>query len=226
MRQRQAAVSGRRRLAVAGVLALALCTALAMTLGSTAEAKKGKKHKAAKVFQQSLTVNAAVPNLQPGPSVPSTPIRSTITVGKKFKGQLVGDVDVTGIQTTGSGSGAADDLRMKLTAPNGRTVYLIGSGIGDVSIGPLTIDAESPVSICDAPTVASCADPAQSLVQPFAGTANTLGLGATGTGGVRAFNGVGMKGSWTFTIWDQSGAGTTNVFNGWGLKIRAAKPIA
>jgi hypothetical protein len=213
-----------RRFMLLGVLALAICMALGMMLGGSAQAKK-KKHKAATVFRQSLTPNAAIPD-QPA-SGPSTPVRSTITVGKKFKGKVVGDVNVTGIQTTGSGTNAADDLAMKLTDPNGRTVYLLGAnnGIGDVSIGPLTIDADSPVAICDAGGATLCSDPAQTLRRPFAGTANQQSLGTAGTGGLPALDGVGMRGTWTFTIFDQGSIGQTSVLNGWGLQITAAKPV-
>lgn len=218
----------RRRIAVIGILALALCTALAMTLGGSAEAKK-KKKKTANVFSASVAVNAPIPDV-PGPPGPSTPVRSTITVPKKFKGKVVGDLNLLGIQTTGSGAGAAPDLRFKLTAPNGRTVYVIGSnnpnqGLGDVSIGPLTIDADSRISVCDVANPANCEDPAQQLNRPFAGTANELGLGTQSTGGVVSMNGVPMRGTWTFTVFDQNDPGQTSVLNGWGLQITAAKPV-
>jgi hypothetical protein len=217
-----------RRMTFIGILVLALCTALALTLGGTAEAKKKKKHKSATVFTQSVAVNAAVPDVPA--AGPSSPVRSTITVGKKFKGKVVGDLNILGIQTTGNATGAAADLRMKLTAPNGRTIYVLGSnnptrGIGDVSIGPLTIDSDSPISICNEADPADCTDPAQKLNPPFAGTANELGLGNQSTGGINAMNGVSMRGTWTFTVFDQRDIGQTSVFNGWGLQITAAKPV-
>jgi hypothetical protein len=218
----------RRPVTVMGILALILCTAMGLMLGGSAEAKK-KKPKTANVFSQSVAVNASIPDV-PAPLAPSTPVRSTITVPKKFKGKVVGDLNLLGIQTTGSGAGAAADLRMKLTAPNGRTVYVIGSnqatnGLGDVSIGPLTIDADSRVSVCDVANPANCEDPSQQLNRPFAGTANQQGLGTQSTGGVTAMNGVPMRGTWTFTVFDQHDVGQTSVFNGWGLQITAAKPV-
>jgi hypothetical protein len=220
--------AGHRRIAVMAILSLALCTALAMTLGSPAEAKK-KKPKTANFFSQSVAVNAAIPDV-PAPLAPSTPVRSTITVPKKFKGKVVGDLNLLGIQTTGNAAGAATDLRFKLTAPNGRTVYVIGSnnpnqGLGDQSIGPLTIDADSRISVCDVPNPANCDDPAQQLNRPFAGTANQQGLGTQSTGGVTSMNGVPMRGTWTFTVFDQHDVGQTSIFNGWGLQITAAKPV-
>jgi subtilisin-like proprotein convertase family protein len=113
---------------------------------------------------------------------------------------------------------------MKLIAPNGRTVSLIGKSIGATSLGPLTIDAQSPVSICDDDT-ATCSDPSSTLVQPFAGTANGQGLGGSSTGGVRGMNGVQMSGTWTFEIFDVGNIGQTSVLNSWGLQITAAKPV-
>jgi subtilisin-like proprotein convertase family protein len=212
-----------RRLALLGVLTLALCTAIGMTLGGSAEAKKKQKKVKTVVFSQSLSPNLAVPD--DAASGPSTPVTSAITVaGKKFKKKVVGDVDVTGIQTTGTGALAARNLRMKLIAPNGRTVSLIGRNIGATSIGPLTIDAEAPVGICDSATP-TCEDPTLTLVRPFAGTANSQGLGGMGTGGVRALNGVAMSGTWTLEIYDVGNIGQTSVLNSWGLKITSAKPI-
>ena len=66
--------------------------------------------------------------------------------GKALKGVKVGDVRVT-IQTTGLTATSANDIFLRLTAPNGRTVGLGGSFCGQ-SIGPLTLTANSPVNIC------------------------------------------------------------------------------
>jgi hypothetical protein len=212
----------RRRATVVGVLALALCTALAMTFGATADAKK-KKKKTPSVFAASVTPNAAIPD-DPA-NGPSTPITSTITVGKKFKGKTVGDVNVTGIQTTGSATDAADDVGLRLTAPDGTSVLLINpTGIGDVSIGPLTLDDDTPVAICDFVTP-PCDFPDQTLNRPFAGTANLLFLGSGGSGPLSAFNGSPMRGTWTMTAWDEGDIGKTNVLNSWGVQITAARPV-
>jgi hypothetical protein len=214
--------SRRRRLATLGILALALVTAFGMTLGGSAEAKKKKKKAGPSVFQASVSPNAAVPDDQAtGPSIPLT---STITVGKKFKGKQVADVNVTGIQTTGNATGAANDLGFRLTGPNGTNVLLIDPGIGDVSIGPLTLDDDTPVSICNA-TTPPCNYPPQTLNRPFAGTANLLFLASGGTGPLSAFDGSPMRGTWTLTVWDESSTAQTSVLNGWGLKITAARPV-
>jgi hypothetical protein len=211
----------RRRLAIAGVLALTLITAIGMTLGSSAEAKK-KKKKGPSVYLATQSPNAAIPN-NPATSVPSTPFVSTFTVGKKFKGKTVGDVNVTGITTTGSGPGAANDLGFRVTAPSGRSVTLVKPGIGDQSIGPLTLDDNTPVSICDSSV--SCQYYLQTLNRPFAGTANLAFLGAAGTGPLSALDGLPMRGNWLLTVWDQSGNTTTSVLNSWGLQITVEKPV-
>ena len=207
----------RRGRALLGCLALALCATIGL-----AASEAGAKKKSASVFQATSAVNAAIPD--DAATGPSTPVRTTITVGKKFKGKVVGDLNVTGITTTGSGAGAANDIGFRLSGPNGRSVLLINPGIGDVSIGPLTLDDDTRTSICDSATL-TCADPYATLLRPFAGTANLLFLGGGGTGGLSAFDGVGIKGIWTLTVWDEASAGATSTFNSLGLKITAAKPV-
>jgi hypothetical protein len=207
-----------RRLTLTAILGLALCTAFALTL-TTAEAKK-KKAKTPTVIQQTVQVNGAVPN---APATGhSTPLNSTITVGKKFKGKVVGDLNVTGITTTGSGLGAADDLSFRLIAPNGRSVRLINS-IGDQSIGPLTLDDDTTVEICNDATP-PCNYPPATLNRPFAGTANLQYLGTAGTGPLSKLNGLAMRGTWTFQVWDNDDP-TTSTLNSWGLVITAARPV-
>lgn len=182
--------------------------------------KKGKK-KAPSVAKVTKTVNAPVP--QDAAVGPSAPLVSTIEIGKKFKGKVVGDVDVTGIRTLGNATGAADDLAIKLTAPSGRTIRLVTDS-GDVDLGPWTLDDETRVSVCDA--AAGCADPDSTLNRPFAGTSNMLGIGGGGGGNgpLSVFDGLRMRGSWTLAVHDFSGATTTSILSSWGLKLTAAKP--
>jgi hypothetical protein len=209
-------------MAAVGVLALALCTALALTFGSVADAKKKKKAKGPTAFQSVLQPNAAIPD--DVASGHSTPLDSTLTVGKKFKGKVVADVNVTSIQTTGSATQAAQDLVMRIVAPNGRSVRLWSGGFGDQSIGPLTLDDDTPVSICNDSTP-PCSWAVDTLNQPFAGTSNLQFLGSGGTGPLAQLNGVAMKGTWTFQIWDEGQIGKTSVLNSWGLQITAARPV-
>jgi hypothetical protein len=217
----QAAGRPHRRLRVAGALLLALCLAVGLTAGDAAAKKK--KHKAPKVFAASVAPNAAIPDSTPN-NVLETPVVSTITVGKKFKGKTVGDVNVTGIQTTGSVDGAADDLNLSLSAPNGKTVVLDATSLGGQSIGPLTLDDDVTTSVCD-DTIASCADPDATLLRPFAGTANLLGLRGGDTGPLSNFNGVPMKGTWTFRAWDSRNVGQTSTLNAWGVRITVERPV-
>jgi subtilisin-like proprotein convertase family protein len=205
---------GRRASLVAACAALTLVLAL----GGVAEAKK------AKTFSQQVTPNAGVPNGAPV-GTPLTPLTSTITVPKKYKKKVVGDVNVTGFQTTGAGgAGAATDLDVYLTAPNGRTVLLIFAGPGQ-SVGPFTMDDDTTASTCFA---APCPNPFQSLNPPWAGTANLNNtfVGAFPTGPLSNFDGIKMKGAWTLKVYDIGANATTSVLNQWGLRIKPAKPVS
>jgi hypothetical protein len=212
-----------RHWALIGLLALALCTALGMTISASAQAKKGKKPKVARFFQQSISPNAAIPNAPAAPG-PSTPVRSTITVGKKFNGRVVGDVNVTGITTTGSADGAAGDLAFRITAPNGQGVTLLGSFLEGASIGPLTFDDDTFTEICYSNP--PCQWAPQMLNAPYAGTANLLFNGSAGTGPLAQLNGVAMRGAWTLVVWDEAGPALTSTLNSWGLQITAKKPVS
>jgi hypothetical protein len=206
----------RRRLALAGTLALAL--SVTAGIGVSAGAKpKGKTKKTAVSFSSTKQVGASIPDA-PLAAGPSVPVRSSITLGRKFRNKVVTDVNVM-FQSTGAFAGAAADLTFKLSAPSGRTNVLF-QGLGDQSIGPLTLDDDTRTSICDSAT-ATCRDPDATLLQPFNGRANTLGTGA----GVRAlsnFNGVLMKGDWTITVFDAVNT-RTSTFNRWRLEVKGVK---
>jgi hypothetical protein len=207
----------RRSLSLAVVLALALTG----TFGSAiAEAKKKSN-----IFERVLTVNA--PILDAPETVPSTAVSSEFKVPKKFKGKVVGDVNVLGIQTTGAEPDAANDLEAFLRAPNGRTMRLFAF-IGDQNLGPWTLDDDSPTSICDSPTPAGCSGdgniPFFTLAQPFAGTSNTMFTRTAGTGPLTTFNGGRMRGTWTLSIVDTDALQSSTI-NQWGLRIKAAKPV-
>jgi subtilisin-like proprotein convertase family protein len=205
-------------------LVLAIVAAGALAPAALAKKKSTK----AKTFNASVTVNKPIPDAVNNTTV-STPLTSTITVPKKkYKGKVVGDVNVTGLQTTGSGTGAANDLEASLVAPNGRTIDLFAF-IGDVSIGPMTID-DSGTGICYQPPTNICLDGTRTLGPPFAGTANTIWNFAGGfptDGPLATFDGIPMKGTWTLIVSDQSSGGGSNgtsTLNKWGLQITPAKP--
>src|SRR5213079_851370 len=106
--------SSRRLIRLSGVLVLAACITVGLAAGDAAAKKK--KHKAS-VFSASVAPNAAIPDRPPGNAL-ETPAVSTITVGKKFKGRTVGDVNVTGIKTTSDSPNSASDLNLSLSAPS------------------------------------------------------------------------------------------------------------
>ena len=211
----------RRRLRLAGVLLLAICIGVGMAAGDAAAKKKKKK---SSVFSGAVTVNAPIPD-EPAGNARDIPVVSTLNVGKKFKGKQVGDVNVTGIQTTGNDPDSASNLNFQLTAPNGRTVLLDDGALGGQNIGPLTLDDDARTSICDDTTIDSCPDPDKNLIRPFAGTANMLGLFSGDLSPLAILNGSPMKGTWTFAIWDSNNNGATSTFNAWGLRITAKRPV-
>jgi hypothetical protein len=217
----------RSRLALFGVLALALSVTVGITAGSV-EAKKKK----VKTFSETVKPNLAIPD-DPGAPADTGPIvTSEIKVPKKkYKKSLVGDVNVTGLTTTGSALDAADDLYAFLSAPNNRTILLF-TEVGDQNLGPWTMDDDTRQSICD-DDVPPCGEPYAfaTLFQPFAGTANLLlnndDVGGAPGGPLSNFDGLKMKGTWTLSIYDQTAGGAqTSTLNSWGLQIKPQKPPA
>ncbi len=208
----------RARTALAGALALS------MLLAAAGPAEAAKKKAKLKPFSQTLAVNAAVPDAVA--ATQSVPLTSTITVPKKYKGKVVGDVNVTGIQTTGSAAGAASQLSGYLIAPGGRTFQLF-LGVGDQNLGPWTIDDDTPVGICNVAVGTPCPNPEQSLGRPFAGTSNS-NYNSAGSfpmnGRLTIFDGVSMRGAWKLLLSDNAPA-ATSVLNQWGLRITPAKPV-
>lgn len=208
-------------------LRITAALALAMSLVGTAffaPAAVAKKKKAPNVFSKQVTSNA--PITDPAAAGIGTPLASTLVVPKAFKGREVADVNVTGLQTTGSAAGAAVQLTAYLTAPGGRTLQLF-LGVGDQSLGPWTMDDDTRVSICNS-SGPVCADPDQALYRPFVGTSNLLtnfgGLFPV-NGNLTIFNGVSMRGTWTLRVVDATN-GLDSVLNQWGLRIQAAKKVA
>ena len=163
------------RFALVGLLTLAISVTVGLVAGSVADAKKkSTKNKTAVV---SKTVNAAIPDHVAGGTPRDGELDVPLSVGKKFKGKVVGadGVSVT-FQTTGDSANSAGDLNIYVVSPKGRLVQPFPNlgTIGGQSVGPLTLSPNSTVGICNAATP-PCANPLQTLNRPFVGTAGDTG---------------------------------------------------
>ncbi len=207
--------TGESRLALFGILVLGLIVAMS---GGGAQAKKrGKSGGTADVTTQ---VNAAIPD-----AVGNTRglLTSTIEIGgKRFRGTRVRDVNVT-VQTTGTISSSAQDLQARLTAPNGATAWLF-AGLSGQSIGPLTLDDQSPTFLNIGSTPQDNIPGALGL--PYAGIAQPDCLEARGGCPLGVMNDTPARGTWTLRTYDTSGAtpGRTSTLNFWRLRVVAGMP--
>jgi hypothetical protein len=201
----------KRKLPLAGAIC-ALALLGGVLLGGTATAAK-KKHTTHSRANVTKIVNAVVPNRTAGG--PYGVLRSPITLGKKYKGKTIGDVNVT-FQTGGSTATAASDLLVKVSAPNGNTVVLVSTpGLLGQNVGPLTLDDETRAEICN-DTTPPCADPDDTLGPPYAGTAEPFES-------LSHLNGGKMKGTWVLSVFDTdpSPASKVNVLGSWNLDVTA-----
>jgi hypothetical protein len=199
----------KRKLPLAGAIC-ALALLGGVLLGGTAVAKK-KKHTTHSRANVTRIVNAVVPERATGG--PWGVLRSPITLGKKYKGKTIGDVNVTFV-TGGSSAAAASDLLVKLSAPNGNTVVLFGGGLGQ-NVGPLTLDDETRAEICNDPTP-PCADPDDTLGPPYVGTAQP-------EESLSHLNGGKMNGTWILSVFDTDSTpgDRVNVLGSWNLDVTA-----
>jgi subtilisin-like proprotein convertase family protein len=199
-------VTYRGRFAIATV-AFLLALAGAATFGGAAVAKKARSKATATVV---TPVNQPIPDGVTG-AAPGI-LRSTATVGKKLKGLAISDVNLI-FQTTGAAADSASDIRVRLTAPDGTTVSPILGAFGQ-SIGPLTLDDETPVRTCPDATP-PCVDPDRSLGVPFAGKATPQTM--------FDLDGGPAAGTWSLRVADV-GTGDTSVLNSWSLEVVAERP--
>jgi hypothetical protein len=136
---------------------------------------------------------------------------SDIDAGSRYRGRKIRDVNVT-LQTSGTGMGAAGDLRFRLTAPNGATTNLF-SGLSGISIGPLTLDDESPFELGGliAPNGFTLAAPYNGVAMPAA-PLNVMDNG-------------GVKGRWSLTAVDRVSGGPPSSLLFWRLTVTAGRPF-
>jgi len=146
-------------------------------------------------------------------------LASTITVAdKKFTNTQIRDVNVTLTTLAATGPSPADDLSARVTAPNGATTWLIAPGsLAGSSVGPLTLDDESPNRIFTnslAPTI---------LGPPYIGTAQPDCGFVRGGCIFSAMDGGPASGVWTLRIYDVGDATESNTLASWRLNAIAGK---
>jgi subtilisin-like proprotein convertase family protein len=205
----------RPRAGAVAIAALAASLALAATPAVAAK-KKGGGKKNPKV-DVTRAINAAVPDKGPAATDPAGILRDTITVGKKFKGQVIKDVDVT-VQTTGDVVGASEDVFVQLSAPNGASSLLFVSLEGQ-SVGPLTLDDDTATAILNG---GPCVVPGW-LCQPYAGRARPGNYQIPAP--LWPMDGGPARGAWTLRVWDFGSMGTS-VVNLWRLQVVTGRPFA
>ncbi len=194
----------------AALLTLALAGSLAVAAPAGAAKKRGGG-----TVDVTQTVNQAIPDRPVGINTPYGLLTSTITVGKRFKGKLVRDVNLT-VQTTGTGAAndAAADLQARLTAPNGATTELFQGLFPGNAIGPLTLDDETSRFLSSGALVN---DP-RALYTPWAGTAQPDGKPLAVMDGGR------VNGAWTLSVRDLD-AGNASTLGQWRLNVAAGMPF-
>jgi hypothetical protein len=212
----------RHRIRIAALASLIAGLALVATTAGPAAAAK-KKGKGGGNVDVTTVVNLPIPEATENGSfdIPGI-LRSTIDVGKQFRGRQIRDVNVT-VQTLGtSGTNPVPQLQAKLYAPNGGHVTLFNglfpqTDTTSLSLGPLTLDDESPLSL----GIENPHSPTQ-LYAPWAGRARPNGKPLS------VMDGGPVRGTWTLVIADgfRSGAGdgTSNLVS-WRLEVVAARPF-
>jgi subtilisin-like proprotein convertase family protein len=195
------------------VLVLSLFLFFELSLGDLAIAKK----KGGGTAQITKQVNLPVPDAT---ATTNGLLASTIHVGgKRFKGTVIRDVNVT-LQTTGLSAQSAGQIDARLTAPNGMTTWLLGNNLAEQSIGPLTLDDESPNYLGGT----AGRDPTD-LVSPYIGTAQPDCFSAPGVCTLWPMDGGPASGTWTLRVYDvDDSAVATSILNFWRLRVVAGRP--
>jgi hypothetical protein len=198
------------RLARIGVLALILGVTAGLATGGLAQAKKKKKK--SPTADVTVQVNQQVPVSTPGPPGRNGRLVSTTTLGGKFKGQEIKDVNA---RITASGADVGG-LALRLSAPNGDTTCLLGcaNGLFGTQIGPLTLDDETPIILSGA-NPAFFQDPDQ-LFSPYAGTAEPEGT-------LSHLDGGASKGTWTLRAANADPSNPVTISQ-WGIHVTTHRP--
>jgi hypothetical protein len=195
------------------VLALSLSVTLALGAGGVAGAKKSKK--------KSATASVAVSSGQVVPTatsgLASGILTSTATVGKKFKGRQIDDVNVVLLANASGAGSSINALRANLTAPNGNTINLFGDFLSGQVLGPLTLDDETPIFLSGGVTPSP--DP-EALNAPYAGKASPSEFLSNLDGGP-------ARGTWTLKIRNQDiNAAHIHTLVQWQLQVKTRRPFA
>jgi len=204
-----------------GLLVAAAISALALAMPAAEAAKSKKKGGNKTVTASTGNVNIPIPDgTMAAPGVLNVPI----TTGKALKGKEIADVDVR-IRLTGVDVGS---YNAALIAPNGATAGLVfpglttgttwGTGPASCAGTPLTFSDESPNMLSQAP-----ADQPDTLVEPYAGTAQPAGSAFAGNP-LAVMDGGKPKGTFTVRIIDFS-IGDTGTLHCAQVLIKPRKPL-
>jgi hypothetical protein len=196
-------------------LVLAACAALLLPAAAEAKKKGGKVATASAAGIPIVHGSGVLPNVTTGIT------RVPLEIGRKFRGEVAGKVEVT-TQITGD----SDDYLFnfvfgggaRLISPQGRAVQLgvpvdFTGGYNNRSYGPLTLTPDSPVQICGFPPCLV----SQPLNAPWAGVGGLARLSR--------FYGVRMRGTWVYELSHVPVAPGTGVLDQVVLEVTAAKRI-
>ena len=202
------------------VAAVALVSTLAGSVGLAAPAlagKQGKHGKRGSLKTRTLIsgpVNLPIPDDPDGSSGAGAGVlQSQIAAGKKLKGLSIDDVNV-GMRVS---HGEVSDLRARITAPNGATVYLILGSTGGPSWGTgagcgggfLTIDDESSLHV----TAEANPVVGYDLAAPYVGSS------VPPTKPLSTLDGGPVRGAWTLTLIDRDTPGQVGTLDCWQLQV-------
>jgi hypothetical protein len=113
---------------------------------------------------------------------------------------------------------AADDLIIRVRAPDGSTTSLAGANLELKDVGPLTFDDETPTQVCRPFLYPVCSDPQRTLLPPYAGRARPQ------SGPLSDLDLGPIAGNWVLTVLDFA-SGDTSTLVSWGIEVTPARPV-